>query len=111
MSEPLVIDDAPSAVAAAHCLSARDRDGRTRLHPSRCSWCDYPTDELHGMVERFRTWAGFDEKRGTYRRHDVRVFGELSRERQAALVREAQGFELEAAAATPRDETGAMPWD
>jgi hypothetical protein len=88
-----VIDEPASAVAAALCLSARDRDGVTRRHPRRCGWCDYPAGVLRSMVEGFNAWAGYDDRRGTYDRHDARVFQGLPRARQAELVRDAQGFE------------------
>ena len=90
----LVIDEPASAVAASLCLSARDRKGRTTArHPGRCGWCDWPEDELARMVEGFNAWAGFDERRGTYARHDARVFAELPRDRQAELVAAAQAIE------------------
>lgn len=93
---PVVIDEPAAAVAAALCLAARDRSRQvTTRHPRACSWCDYPADALRSMVEGFNAWAGFNEDKGTYARHDARVFAELPRARQAELVHAAQGFEEE----------------
>ena len=92
-----VIDEPAAAVAAGLCLTARviaDHSVTTR-HPSRCGWCAYPTVELAVMISGFNAWAGFDERRGTYQRHDARIFGELPRDRQRALVVEAQAFEAD----------------
>lgn len=100
------IDEPASAVAAALCLAARDRTNRvTSRHAGRCGWCDWPAEELTSMVAGFNTWAGFDERRGTYGRHDARVFAELPRERQAELVAMAQSIEPQPV------EREAMPWE
>lgn len=104
-----VIDEPASAVAASLCLAARDRKDRTTTrHPGRCGWCPYPADELTRMVEGFNAWAGWNERRGTYERHDARVFAELPRDRQAALVAAAQAIE-EPADEVPADQEDA-PW-
>lgn len=116
-----VIDEPAAAVAASLCLTARviaDHAVTTR-HPSRCGWCDYPVTELAAMVDGFNAWAGFDERNGTYQRHDARIFAELPRERQRALVIEAQAFEVEeppppepmdAPAAPPADAAEVPSW-
>lgn len=94
MTHP-VIDEAALAIAASLCLIARDRDGKTRRHPRRCAWCDWPEAELRARIAGFNAWADRNEDKSTYGRHDARVFNELPRTRQAELVREAQDFEPE----------------
>ena len=110
--KPVLVDEPASAVAAAVCLLARDRDGRIPRHPRRCSWCDYPAPELARMVDEFNAWAERNERTGRYARHSAWSFNELPRATQAELVREAQGFEEEpmpAAEPAPVDEE-AVPW-
>lgn len=105
-----VIDEPASAVAAALCLVARNNDGVTSRHPRRCGWCDYPTDELVRMVDGFNTWAGFNDRRRTYERHDARVFAELPPARQAELVLAAQGFDPEPEPVTASKATEDTSW-
>jgi hypothetical protein len=111
------IDDPASAVAAALCASARmpGGTGTTRRHPRRCGWCDYPVRELAAMVAAFNQVAGRDERRGTWARHDVRVFTGLPHDAQVAQVAAAQEIEpMGAAAARPADggapEEESVPW-
>ena len=90
------IDDPASAVAASLCVIARSvlvTVPVTNRHPSACGWCDYPAPVLSGMVADFNYRAGYDQKHGTYARHDVRVFAALPRAEQVALVAEAQALE------------------
>jgi hypothetical protein len=91
--------DPPSAIAAGICLTARALDPERRLagrHLRECGWCFYPTEALAELVAAFNAWAGFHERSRTYARHEARIFAELPRDQQAALVLAAQGFEPEA---------------
>ena len=107
------LEDPASAVAASLCVGARmpGGTGATRRHPRRCGWCDWPPAELSRMVEAFNLTAGRDERRGTWARHDVRVFTSLPRAEQEALVAATQGFEPEAAPRPPMDDGAFAPAD
>ncbi len=113
-----VIDEPAVAVAVALCLTARAiADARTARHPRRCGWCDYPTTELTRMVAGWNAWAGFDERHGTYERHEARVFQAMPRDQQIAAITAAQSFEPDAppepmappVVPTPVDEE-VLPW-
>jgi hypothetical protein len=89
-----VIFEPAAAIAAGLCLTARvvDQRGETARHGRRCGWCDYSTDDLRQLVEGYNAWAGYDERRGTYGRHEARVFQGLARAEQQRLIEEAQAF-------------------
>jgi hypothetical protein len=94
-----VIDEPAAAVAAGRCVTARSlavpgRDRTMANHPGPCAWCDYPLADLARMVDGFNAWAGWDERRRTYDRHDARVFQDLPRAEQERRIVEAQGFDL-----------------
>ena len=110
------IDDPAAAVAAGLCLVARSVDPRHPVnarHPRRCTWCDYPVDELRSMVDGFNDLVAHNERRGTYATHEARVFSELPRARQAELVTAAQAFDepLPKPVAPPADAAEeVVPW-
>lgn len=119
-----VIDEPAVARAIDRCLAARslaDRRGPvTRVHPRPCGWCDYPLDELRRLLEGFNAWAGWDERRRTYERHDVRVWAEAARRDPAAAeaaICSAQDFAqpvtttTEPSAREPRAPATAPPVD
>jgi len=102
-----VLFEPASAIAASICIAARTLSSVAR-HPRPCGWCDWPTDELRKMLEGFNAWAGYDERKGTYRQFDARVFQGLPPKEQARLVLEAQAFPppaqpVQPAAAAPAD--------
>lgn len=112
-----VIDEPAVAAAVARCLAARVRDPERRLtvtHPRTCGWCAYPTAEIDRMLAGWNEWAGFDPRKGTYGRHEARVFQALPRAEQEQLVTAAQDLEPEPMPplpATPADEEEApVPW-
>ena len=96
MTAALRTEDPASAIAMGRCLTARvlDPAGRsTPKHPGRYGWCDYPTQELGAGIAAFTAWAEFDDRRSTSGRHATRVFAELPRDEQEALIAAAQAFE------------------
>ena len=93
-----VLFEPAEAIAAGHCLTARTisraaQPAATTAHPRRCAWCDWPAEELRSMVEGYNAWAGYDPARGTYGRHEARVFQDLPRAEQQRQVIAAQGLE------------------
>lgn len=99
-----VLFEPASAIAASICIAARTLDS-ARRHPRPCGWCDYSVDELRSLVDGFNAWAGYDERKGTYRQFDARVFQGLPPKEQARQVLEAQAFPPLAQAMQP----GASP--
>lgn len=59
----LIFDGPPDANAAGRCVANRDRSrysklpriGHGDIHPSKCGWCDYPTEELLRSLDH-ATW-------------------------------------------------------
>lgn len=103
------------AVAIARCVTSRSLADRARKtvdvdHPRACGWCDYPVDELVRSITGFNEWAGWNETKRTYERHDVRVFAELPRERQRELVLVAQAFEPDAIVPLAPDPAEDASW-
>jgi hypothetical protein len=61
------------------------------------------------MVAAYNATAGRDERRGTWARHDVRVYTSLPRAEQVAATEAAQGIEPPPPApADPGEES--VPW-
>lgn len=99
-----VIFEPAAAIAASRCLTAHSIDpvhARTSAHPRRCGWCDTPVEGLRQMVEGFNDWAGFDLRRNSYARHEVRVFVDLPRAEQERQIVTAQELEPEPAKEPP----------
>lgn len=93
----MVVTEAPAAYAAARCLAARVRDRSRWLttdHPSRCGWCDLPTDVLDGMVRHFNDLVEFDVRNSTSTSGAV-TFGRLERDEQLRQIVAAQALEDE----------------
>jgi hypothetical protein len=105
-----VLFEPASAIAASICIAARTLSSVAR-HPRPCGWCDWPVAELRGMVDGFNAWAGYDERRGTYRQFDAAAFQGLPRVEQRRLVLEAQAFpdQAEPAQAPPAPPPDADP--
>lgn len=105
MSAALATTEPAVAYAMSRCLAARVLDPDRRIgrhHLRRCGWCEYPTDELRAGVEAFNAWAAPTGRGYVSGRHEARAFGELPRDRQEALIVEAQAFpELPAPTPTP----------
>lgn len=98
-----VIFEPAAAIAAAICIAARTLDSVAR-HPRPCGWCDWPLEELRRMVDGFNTWAGYDERRGTYRQFDAQVFQGLPHSEQERRIVEAQALKpMEPIAPPPAD--------
>lgn len=96
-SVPTIVD-APAGYAAARCLAARIRDRErwvTNDHPSRCGWCDLPTEVLDEMVTRFNGLVDFDIRNRTSTTGAVE-FQRQKREVQLEAIRAAQALEDEA---------------
>lgn len=107
----MTITDPASAAAAARCLAARVRDAQrwlTTEHPSRCGWCDYPTDVLAPMIDGFWQRAGFDQRQHTDL-SGVVGFESLPRDAQRARITAAQQLEDEPPPAPGRAETSPPP--
>lgn len=100
-----VLFEPAAAIAAAICIAARTLEVTTR-HPRRCAWCDWPLDELERMVDGFNAWAGYDERRGTYRQFDASAFQGLPRTEQQRLVAEAQALQPDPPLPTDAVEEG-----
>lgn len=91
----MIIDDAPSVVAASKCWLDRnspirlsERSGershlRRMSHPGECGWCAYPSDVLMDAIRHFVTTS--DEL--------IAAFERLPWGTQQALVRKAQGYD------------------
>jgi hypothetical protein len=111
VSAVLAITEAPAAYAASRCLAARIRDrGRwtTAQHPSRCGWCDIPTDVLDPMVRHFNELVEFDVRNRTSTSGAV-TFGRLDRDEQLVQILAAQALEDEPPPAPGRPVDGPAP--
>lgn len=94
MSAVIAVTEPAAAYAASRCLAARLRDEWwvTSQHPSRCGWCDYPTDVIDAMVRRFNELVDFDVRNHTSSSGAV-TFGRLERSEQLRQITAAQGLE------------------
>lgn len=80
---PPTITDPAAASAAGKCLASRYGFGDgDSYHPRPCEWCKYGHTELTDLLDDFRVWAGYDERRGTYTEPEVVRFMSLPRQEQ-----------------------------
>ena len=97
MSAPMVITEPAAAYAASRCLAARVRDvarWTTAQHPTRCGWCDLPTDVLDRMISGFNELVEYDRRNRTSA-SGAGAFGRLQRDEQLAQILAAQQLEDE----------------
>jgi hypothetical protein len=93
----MVITEPAAAYAASRCLAARVRDvarWTTAQHPTRCGWCDLPTDVLDRMISGFNELVEYDRRNRTSA-SGAGAFGRLQRDEQLAQILAAQQLEDE----------------